>query len=483
MSYAIDPAMIAELQTMRSGYQVLNGDGGAGQSAAARWLTGFAALRNDQDGFRLLYGSPDIAALVHGKQRGALAAAAAAGTTVEATRPLPLLILPADGAADQATVDAAEDLDPAAVLLADSSARTGYPLLAGPGVAPIVSYGSTAFGGGPGPDPRETPVHLQQRLLADTWVQASTAAPGSTLGRVRLITSAAQATGDGAGVAAPWIRRSTLSELIRSRPTTWDQNFRYPPAARAAELTARQISALRRFSLSQRTYADLLADAAGVESEANTAVARAASAGWRGQDGARAAWLSPQQAELDDIVTNQVEIRSTRRVSTVAQQGVVFPITIRNLLPRSDTDPGRNTVKVRVEFISDNPQRLSIRPIRLTEILAADNVAGVAEVVAKANGTVPVTAQLLTESGLEVGRPVTIDVKVTQNGTTGWAIAVAAGAAFFGFTFLRVRQVARERSLAAETSASSGPVDALTSAPPADAGAGRAADSRDRFDA
>ena len=78
-------------------------------------------------------------------------------------------------------------------------------------------------------------------------------------------------------------------------------------------------------------------------------------------------------------------------------------------------------------FNSENSQRLTIKPIKPTEIKAQDTYTANAEVTAKANGIVPVTAQLMTESGRPVGRPFDIEVQVTQNGTTGWAIAVAAG--------------------------------------------------------
>jgi hypothetical protein len=54
----------------------------------------------------------------------------------------------------------------------------------------------------------------------------------------------------------------------------------------------------------------------------------------------------------------------------------------------------------------------------------------------------------MTESGRPVGRPFDIEVQVTQNGTTGWAIAIAAGIVLVASTFLRIRQVAKERSKA-----------------------------------
>ena len=81
-----------------------------------------------------------------------------------------------------------------------------------------------------------------------------------------------------------------------------------------------------------------------------------------------------------------------------------------------------------------------------TEIKAQDTYTANAEVTAKANGIVPVTAQLMTESGRPVGRPFDIEVQVTQNGTTGWAIAIAAGIVLVASTFFRIRQVAKERT-------------------------------------
>ena len=69
-----------------------------------------------------------------------------------------------------------------------------------------------------------------------------------------------------------------------------------------------------------------------------------------------------------------------------------------------------------------------------------------AEVTAKANGTVPGHGTADDRSGQAVGRPFTIDVQVTQNGTTGWAIALAAGLVLAGSTALRIRQVSKARA-------------------------------------
>ena len=161
---------------------------------------------------------------------------------------------------------------------------------------------------------------------------------------------------------------------------------------------------------------------------------------------ARRAFLGPQQAALDEILLDKIQIRSSARVQTVARQGVEFPITIRNTLEADEANPDARAVKVNLVFNSENRQRLTIKTIKAPQIGAQDSFTGNAAVTAKANGVVPVTAQLMTQSGRPVGRPFDIEVQVTQNGTTGWAIAIAAGIVLVGSTFLRIRQVAKERT-------------------------------------
>jgi hypothetical protein len=462
-SFAVDPALIEELQTMSAGYQVLDSEGatsaGTGQADAARWLEGFDALQSSHDGYRLLYGSPDVAALVHDGQEGVLNKAANANRLVEDTRSLPLLVLPAGGTADAATAKAAAALNPDAILLADTSAKGRTPLLAGPNDVPIVTFSKGAQGGGPGPDPRDTPVHLRQRLLGETWIEANAAGDNQAHGRVRVVSTAAQALAEAARgdqeVKSPWLAQRTLSDLLKSAPGSWSEKYSYSSAARNAQLTAGQLSSLGKFDSSNDTYADLLVDSTRARADGNAAVARAASSKFRKHDKAHRAFLGPQQAALDDILLNKIQIRSSARVQTVAQQGVAFPITIKNTL-EAGSGPDAGAVKVKLVFNSENSQRLTIKTIKPTEIRAQDTFTANAEVTAKANGIVPVTAQLMTDSGRPVGRPFDIEVQVTQNGTTGWAIAIAAGIVLVASSFLRIRQVAKERTKTPSGEAGSG---------------------------
>ncbi len=452
-SYAVDPALVAELETVRGSYQVRKSDGtdvaGTGQADAARWLAELAQLRATHDGYRLLYGSPDVAALAHAHAGGVLDAAADAGRRVEATEDLPLIVLPAGGAADTATLQAAAALKPVAVLLSDSATRGAGPLLESTTGVPVMTYTAGGLGGGPGPDPREDAVHIQQRSLATSWIETSSAA-GDGAAQVHLVRTRAQATSTGQ-TDPPWSAATPLSTVLDRTPARWSGELRYPASAADDELSPAQLTAVQRLAGSERTWRDLLADGDAADVTADAATARAASESWRGHRAASAAYLQPQQASLDVRLNDQVRISSLRKVSTVAQQGVKFPITIRNdLAPAGDGGTGDPTaIRVRLAFESDNPARLTIAALTPEPdgVLAPQSgFTGNAAVTARANGTVPVVAQLYTESGRKVGRPVQIEVKVTQNGTTGWAIALVAGIVLAVSTTYRIRQRSRERA-------------------------------------
>ncbi|HYP44013.1 MAG TPA: hypothetical protein VEQ66_02325 [Propionibacteriaceae bacterium] len=463
ISFAVDPALIEEVSSMSSGYQI-KGDSGAvedgrGRADATSWLARFTRLVRDQDGYRLLYGSVDVAAATHNAQPEILAASEAAAKRVPLTAALPLLVWPGNGAADDATLAATDPLKPEAVLLSDNSTRTRAPLLKGLGAAPIVNYTGTAFQGGPGPKPSDTPVHLQQRLLAESWLQAATEPAGTTLGRVRVISTAAQAAGDDEAIKAPWVRQTTLTELLGSTPRSWSQTLHYPARIRNRELSPALLGSIDRLTESWATWRDLLADPTSASASADAAIARAASVRRRQDGPSLRAYLAPQQEDLDRRL-DAVAISVTPLVVTPRSE-VSFPITIRNQLPRPNdpTDTSTNAVRVRLDFDSANRQRLNVAPLPLKAIEAGENLQQRAFIDARANGTVRVNAQLRTASGLPVGPPVAIDVRATQAGTVGWFIAIGAGIVLLGTTALRIRQVAREgaRKAATPTAKATGP--------------------------
>lgn len=472
-SFAVDPALIQTLQAMRDGYAVQGGDdrpaSSRGAADAGRWLAAFDRMAAQRDGYRLLYGSPDAAALVHDGQQAVLGQAAAASRAVTATRSLPLLALPAAGAADRKTVAALAALNPQAILLSDTSVRAAGPLLEGPEDVPVVRYTGVSAEGGPGPQPSDTPIHLQQRLLADTWLEATAAEADEVVGRVRLVTSADQARSADAAVRAPWLRPATLRALLNGEPSEWNERYRYGQAARAKELGADQLAAVSRLARRSGTYEDLLVSSTQAKLDGDAAVARAASTSFRRSVKSGRIFVTAQQGTLDDVLRDGIRISDPRRVVTSARSGF-FPMTVTNDLPADPDNPERNAIRGRLMFTSSTRQRLTVAPIDVPRLAAGESFSAQARVDAATNGTVQVRAQLVTAAGDPVGAPVTFDVRATQAGTTGWLIAVVAGLVLVGTTAVRIRQVARERRLP-DGDPSPGAPGPLTSAPPTEAAA------------
>jgi hypothetical protein len=462
-SFAVDPALIQELQTMRSGYRVRQSDGsttpGSGRGTAGRWLSEYAQMARDHSGFRLVFGHPDEAALVHAGMFSVVEGGEAAAKAITATAALPLLAMPADGQVDQATMDALAELHPRAIVLDESSTGQSRPLLKGPDGIPVLNTAAATFGGGPGPDPRDSPVQIRQHALAETWLEAETAGPQDTIGRLRVVRTADQARSNGRSIDAPWLKQEPLDQLLDSPASNWSGTYTYAPAARKRELNAVQLAGVGLLVDGYRFLAKLLVRPDDMELDAKAATARSASSSWRSQAEAWQEFVDPQQARLSSIRRDAVQIVATPKVVTSAHS-VFFPVTVRNTLPASTDDPLHNAIRVRLRFTSANGQRLTVLPseeMRDMQIPPAAGVTSNAQVEAKSNGTVRVTVRAVTLDGTPVGPPFPIDVQATQAGTIGWLIAIAAGVVLVGGSALRIRQVARERSAsAAEQTAGTG---------------------------
>lgn len=449
-SFAVDPALVQEVQTMVGDYRVQHSDGsteeGTGAAAAQSWLSQLSELIRTGDGYRLPYGNPDIAALVHNDKSDLLSEAVKTSTEVAATRSLPLLILPGNGTADEETVQSAAALKPAAILLSDATLRTdtASPVLEGPAGATLIRYTAGASGGGPGPAPRSTPAKVQQRMLSDTWIAAKSAPEGSPAGRVRLVAEPSQSAGTDNEISAPWFEAATLSKLLAAKPVTWSGEYRYTDKAAAAELGATQLDATDRIGVQFATYEHLLVDPTAAQRDAAIALPRLVSVAWRDSEPASRRYTAAVRDHLSDVLTDGVEITVTSKVTTTGRSGT-FPITVVNKLPVT-SDPAANTIRVKILFTSATSQRLTVAPLQLDPIPPGQSGTGTAVVEAETNGTVQVWARLETTRGDAVGRTAPVQVTATQAGTTGWLIAIGAGLVLVGGTALRIRQVAKERA-------------------------------------
>ena len=115
-----------------------------------------------------------------------------------------------------------------------------------------------------------------------------------------------------------------------------------------------------------------------------------------------------------------------------------FPVTISNPLPI--------TVKVRVQFVSDSPNRIRVAPSELVTLGPGEHRTVSVSPSTTSNGVVTVRAQLTTEQGTAFGSVVPVEITATGLGRVGWIIIVISGAVVVGGTFLRIRAVQRERA-------------------------------------
>ena len=126
-------------------------------------------------------------------------------------------------------------------------------------------------------------------MLAETWIEATSAADGTVRGRVRLITSANQAARAYAGVDRALAHRQPAEHLLQARPAAWSEEYRYTAVARDGELTGGQLSSLRPFDAHPATPSPTCwSTATEPRPTGGAAVARAASGAWRQQDRALA---------------------------------------------------------------------------------------------------------------------------------------------------------------------------------------------------
>lgn len=434
VSWAVDPALISALEEMAEGYQVRTPNGlvpGTGTVDAASWLAQFDQLSTTR-GYQIPYAHPDVVALTAAADTTVLASAERAATTVRRTAGLPLLATTEAGLVDGASLKALLGLDPAAVLLSDVSTQTTG--LTRSGATPVVSFAAAAFGGGPGPEP-DTTVKVRQQMLASGLLQARAGAPV-----VRLVTNEAEDRADTAAEAG-YLQRVPLTTITTGRPfQTAPQldTVTLPRTVSPAPLSRGQVEAVTTLGHNFGAYAELLVTPGDIANRADEALARGASSSWRGREVDQAAFLAPLQTEVGGVLDGQSVTLGQPVPAILTGATGSFPLTVTNNLPVA--------VRVRLEVQSTNRSRLKVHSVEQVVVQPGERVQVQVAAEPAANGEVAVVAQLTTLSGTALGQPTTRTVIVTQYGTVGWAIAIAAGLAFFGGASWRIRQVRKERA-------------------------------------
>lgn len=413
--WVLDPSLHAELTDMADGYRVQTADGntaGAGADAARAWLDRLAALPADS-GAAGLFGAPDLgaAAELGDDTIGAAAARVSAATPAGLTS---VAVLPQ---ADATT------------LRAVAPSRTAIvPATGAAGVSVTADDVHVLF------TTPATPPSLASPVLRDTDLNrraAQTALARVNGGQLTWLATAEDVRADDRRPPEGF-RRASLADLLALAPQSWTPPDR---ADQDGPLDPDRLARAQWLGAAMALYGEASPDA-GVGELADAQVARAASGWWIGQRTGQEAWLDAIDRRLALPEGDFVTLTTASRFSMTGATSE-FPVTITNHL----ADP----VTVRIEAITDNPQRIAlIDPEPLTVPPGAGSTA-ILHAEATGGGVVQATVRATTLDGRTLTPDVPVVVETTNFGTVGWVIVVASGIVLVVTTALRIRKVRKER--------------------------------------
>lgn len=413
VSWAIDPALLAEVTDMADGYVLwapTTSIPGTGVEAAKAWLAAYRALPA-ASGVQTLYGRPDLV--------GALGAGATAVLDrTQAATAASGLGLPVVAVATR--VDAA------------SLAALGRRSVAvvSPGVAatsPWALIGNAAVAGA---ETFEAPI--RSPLIGDspaTRADVAVALARATGAQVRLVRTPDAAAID--ALTPAWVVRTPLPDLLATRPAASAPAPTAPAASGGLtpELTGR-IDALA----AHLTAYGSAAPTANLNQLVDPLTSDAAGEAFLADPAGRVDFIDAVTAAtaLDGRIT-----LSAARSVTLASAESQFPATITNRL----ADP----ITVKVVGVSANSARMSIRPIEEVTIRPGDSQTVLLTAVAGGNGLVEATLSVQTADGIRVSEAVPITFEATNLGQVGWIVVAVSGVVLVVTTGLRIWQVRRRR--------------------------------------
>jgi hypothetical protein len=419
VTYAIDPLLYREVTTMAAGYDVgttTSHSPGTGKAAAVSWLAEFSKLSG---GYRLTYGSPDLALIAETGDTTTLDLATQASAQVPDVAQLPLLVAAPNYQADQRFLTTVAQLNPA-VILAETRAA-GQTLRSSAGI--VVSVDPDAFAGGPGPDDAATPLQYLARLRADSFLAAMNPAEGN----VRIVATEQDASLD--SVTNPWELRVALGSLATAT-TAWSDKVavQAPANVRNASLEQVLVQGAARIG----DFTSLASDSAAGDVIKAQFLPPLLSTAWQSDDQARAyltTALTPYGVSAAAITVSVAEhvVMTSRETQ--------FPVTVTNTLDYP--------VKVKVIVTTSNENRLRVPESDLVTIDAGEQVTVNVSPKATANGSVDAVVQLVSQAGNQVGTPEAFVIEATETGKVAWVIVIVSGVVLAAMTVLRIRQVAR----------------------------------------
>ncbi|MFT3876368.1 MAG: DUF6049 family protein [Propioniciclava sp.] len=424
--WLIDPSLVAELTDMADGYRVQTADGntaGTGADAARAWLDRLAALP-EPTGMAGLFGTPDLGAAAALGDTD-LAEATDRATKAVALPPLaPVAVLPQTDAASLRAARGRPVLTPAPG--ADAGAGAEHVVAEADGVR--IGFTTAA-----------QPPALTSPVLRDTDLNrrnARTALARASGGQITWLTSAEDVTADAAPLPTGFVRAS-LAEVFARPAQAWTPPER---ADQDGPLDAERLIRVRQLADTLTLYGQA-SPQAGVGEVADAQQARAASGWWIGHRDQQDAWLDAIDRRLGFPGGDLVSLTTTSRFSMTGATSE-FPVTLTNHLP----DP----VEVRIEAVSDNPQRIRLlAPEPLTVAPGASSTA-ILQAEASGGGVVEASLRATTRDGRTLTPDVRVMVETTNFGTIGWVIVIVSGMTLVVTTAMRIRQVRARRTHATE---------------------------------
>jgi hypothetical protein len=401
VTYAIDPLLYREVTTMAAGYEVgttTSHTPGGGKAAATAWLAEYSKLSG---GYRLPYGSPDLALLAQTGDTSTLDLTTQATDQVPDVAQLPLLVAAPNYQADQRFLTAVARLKPT-VILAETAAAGQTVMSAG---ELVVSVDPDAFAGGPGPDDTTTQLQHLARMRAESFLAAMNPAEGN----VRIVATESEAALDSA--ASPWETRVALTDLTPAT-TNWSDSFGVRKPASVRDVSLQQVVGAGAARIVD--FTSLAGDSATGGVLSAQFLPPVLSTAWKSDDQARA-YLSTALAPYG-VSASAITLSVAEHV-VMTSRDTQFPVTVKNNLDYP--------VKVRVMVITSNANRLSVPQSQLVTIDAGESMTVNVSPKATANGSVDAV------------------IEATETGKVAWVIVIASGLVLAAMTVLRIRQVAR----------------------------------------
>jgi hypothetical protein len=486
LTWAIDPALLADVATMTKPYQVVStvrngacqGKRQAASQAATDWLAGLTSATAGQPVFVTPYADADIAALTGYGMNADLTRAFTEGRTVASgllhrdfTRPagtsstdLTGMAWPADGIANYGVLEnlAANGID--TVVLDGStmpptsqpnftpSAQTTTPdgegpdmrvLLSDQTMTNIIASADSAAGS------KAKAFAVEQRYLAET---AMIAAEEPSVARSIVVTPPrhwAPPAGLAAGllhdtVSAPWLQPVSLAQLAGAQHPAGQVKRQAPDAVSPAELGRPLLDQARQLDQQVKLLQDIQQSP---DPTLSYGVAAVESAAWRGGGSAeeQGSDQAQQYAQYLSGQENRLTIIGPDRITLAGLKGAV-PVSIYNRL--------RYPVKVMLEAVPSSGLTVKTPP-SLMVIPAGQQVIKKIEVAAATVGPAKLRLRLLTPEGVPFPTQTTVILQATHYGTLALVI-IGAALGVFVLTVV-TRAVRRRRGAPREGPSGSGP--------------------------